>query len=64
MKDKKRIEKKLKIVEKHLVKMPKGKLVCCHDSKHTKYYQSDGKQKKYIPKKTENLRRNWQLKNI
>lgn len=48
--ERRQLEKQIQEVEEKLKVLPKGKLVCCSDSKHTKYYQSDGHQKVYISK--------------
>ena len=37
-------------IEKELETLPLGKLICCHDHKKAKWYQSDGKCKVYLPK--------------
>ena len=50
IKDQNRLEKQLIDIEKILTNLPEGKLVCCRDVKHTKYYISDGHVKTYIPK--------------
>ena len=50
IKEKKKLEEQLIDIEKVLSTLPKGKLICCKDSKHIKYYNSDGHTKTYIPK--------------
>ena len=45
-----RLEKKIAKIKKKLALFPPGKLLCAKDRQYCKWYQSDGKTKKYIPK--------------
>jgi len=44
------ISTRITAIEKELHTLPPGKLVCCHQTIYTKWFHSDGHQKKYIPK--------------
>lgn len=47
----KRLEEQIKELEKKLRDCPEGKLLCAKNGKHYKWYQSDGHEKIYIPKR-------------
>lgn len=50
LKEKKRIEKEIKMLKRKLEKCPKENLICCKNGKYYKWYSSDGHTKTYIPK--------------
>lgn len=45
------IEKEMKLIKKQSCGLPEGKLVCVHNGKYRKWYQSDGHTSTYIPKR-------------
>lgn len=47
----KRLEEKISSIQNQLQSFPKEKLICAHNGKHFKWYQSNGHTKTYIPKK-------------
>jgi len=55
LKEKQRLEKQIESVKQRLADCPEGKLICAQNGKHYKWYQSDGKARKYIPKKNREL---------
>lgn len=56
------LDRQIKIIQGQLKKLPKGKLICSRNGKYYKWYQSDGKQEKYIPKKQRKLAEQLALK--
>lgn len=46
-----RLQSQINSLEEQIAKLPEGKLVCTHNGKYQKWYQSDGHTSKYIPKK-------------
>lgn len=50
-----RLDKQINSIKKQLQHFPSGKLICSHNGNRYKWYQSDGKNKSYIPKKNRNL---------
>ena len=50
-----RLEKKINSLENQLASFPDGKLVCSRTENRYKWFQSDGHQKTYIPKKNRAL---------
>lgn len=53
--EQKRLDFLIQSIKSELQKLPPGKLVCCNHQHHTKWYQSDGHHKTYIPKKNQFL---------
>lgn len=51
----KRLGEQIKSLERQLVTYPEGKLICSRNDNRYKWYQSDGENKKYIPKKNKAL---------
>lgn len=51
MREFKRLEKESEAIQKELLRLPEGKLICCYDGTKSKWYRSDGHQKTYISKK-------------
>lgn len=51
LKESQRLEKQIKTLQEKLKHFPKGKLICSRNGKYYKWYVSDGKKEKYIPKK-------------
>ena len=49
--ERKRLEAQLKNLDLQLRKLPKGNLFCSHTGKYVKWFQTDGKNQTYIPKK-------------
>ena len=49
------LEREIKLLKAQIRKLPKGKLVFSHTGKYCKWYQSDGKNKTYIPKANKQL---------
>ena len=49
------LEKEAREIKEVLKTLPEGKIVFSHTGKYSKWYQSDGKNKKYIPKKNKQL---------
>ena len=49
------IEKEIQSIENQICLLPEGKLVCVHNGKYQKWYQSDGHTSIYIPKKKRNV---------
>lgn len=49
--ERKRLDEKIKSLEIQLKKFPAGKLICTRNENRYKWYQSDGKNSTYIPKK-------------
>lgn len=45
------LEKQIYSLEKQLQHLPEGKLLCARNGNRYKWYQSDGKNHTYIPKK-------------
>ena len=50
-----RLEKQLCDIRQHLKNFPNGTLICTHDKKYQKWYQSDGHTQTYISKKDRKL---------
>ena len=50
-KESQQLEREIKSLKARIKKLPEGKLVFSHTGKYCKWYQSDGKNKTYIPKK-------------
>lgn len=50
-----RLEAKINDLDGQLGKLPKGRLICVHNGKYYKWYQSDGKSFVYIHKKDRHL---------
>lgn len=50
-----RIEKEICLLNEKLKKYPDGKLICARDKNQYQWYQSDGHQKTYIPRKNRDL---------
>lgn len=55
LEESRRLEKQIKIIQEKLKHFPKGKLICSCNGKYYKWYVSDGKKEKYIPKKQRDL---------
>ncbi len=53
--EKQKLETRINVLEKQLKTYPEGKLICVKNGGYNKWYQSDGKTKKYIPKKNQRL---------
>ena len=53
--ERKRLEEQILSVREKLGALPAGKLLLSHNEQHYKWYQSDGHQKVYIPKKNRRL---------
>lgn len=51
--EKQRLEKEIKSIQDKLSKLPEGKLICVHNGKYIKWYQSDGHKSIYIPKRNQ-----------
>lgn len=51
LKEKQRLETEISDIEQKLVTMPSGNLFFCHDKNRCKWYQSYGRNQKYISKK-------------
>ncbi len=49
------IEKRIQDVRNRLKNLPPGKLICAKNGKYYKWYVSDGKTKKYLPKEKRHL---------
>ena len=49
------LEKEISSVEKKLDSLPPGNLLFSHNGNYLKWYQSDGHQQTYIPKKNRKL---------
>ena len=54
-KESQQLEREIRSIKAKIKKLPKGKLVFSHTGKYCKWYQSDGKNKTYIPKKNKQL---------
>ncbi len=50
-----KLQNKINLLESELNTLPAGKLVCSRNKDHFKWYQSDGHNKVYIPKKDHSL---------
>ncbi len=50
-----RLEKEINSLEAEIHKLPEGKLICSRNRKYYKWYQSDGTNQIYIPKKERHL---------
>lgn len=48
--EQKRIDKQIDSIKSQLKKLPPGKLICSHSGKYSKWFQSNGHIKTYIPK--------------
>lgn len=53
--EKNRLEKEMEALCRRLEELPEGKLVYASNGKYKKWYQSDGHNKKYIPKSNKKL---------
>ena len=53
--EKNRLEKEIRSIQSKICDLPEGKLVCVHNGKYHKWYQSDGHHLSYIPKKNRKL---------
>lgn len=62
LKEKKKLEQKIDLLQQQIKQLPEGKLFCTHNGKYTKWYQSDGKTQIYIPKKERHLAEQLALK--
>lgn len=51
----KQLEKQISELQSKIKSLPNGKLICSHNGKNYKWYQSDGHSKIYIPKKNRQL---------
>lgn len=51
----KRLENQIHSIKEKLLKLPPGKLICCNHKNYSKWYQSDGHYKSYIPKPNQSL---------
>lgn len=51
----KRLDKQISLLQDQLKKFPPGKLICTRNGKRYKWYQSDGHNIVYIPKKNQSL---------
>ena len=49
------IDQKINEIQNQLKCLPEGKLTIAHNGKNTKWYQSDGQNRKYIPKSNRTL---------
>lgn len=58
-----RVNNKIAALRKQLLSAPDGKLICGQSGKYSKWYQSDGHNKVYIPKKQRALAEKLALKN-
>lgn len=54
-KESQQLEREIRLIKAQLNKLPKGKIVFSHTGKYCKWYQSDVKNKVYIPKKDRHL---------
>ena len=61
-KERSEIIQKLEQLQSQLQQFPDGKLICCHDKTHWKWYQSDGHTKAFIPKSNRPLAEKLALK--
>ena len=50
-----RLEKEIKAIQAKIHEFPDGKLICTHNGKRTKWYQTDGHTQTYIPKENRKL---------
>ncbi len=62
LKASKKIEQKIKSLEKQVKRLPEGKLFISHTGKYTKWFLSDGKNQTYLPKKERQLAEKLALK--
>lgn len=62
LKEKKKIEEQINLLESQVNQLPDGKIFCTHFGKYTKWYQTDGKTQIYIPKKERHLAEQLALK--
>lgn len=58
-----RVNNKITALRKQMLSAPDGKLICGQSGKYSKWYQSDGHNKVYIPKKQRALAEKLALKN-
>ncbi len=56
-KEHRRLCLQLEDIEAKLAALPQGKLICTRNGRHYKWYQTDGHQKNYIPRREQNLAR-------
>lgn len=50
-----KLENQINSIKEQLKNMPPGKLICVQNGKYSKWFQSDGHTKKYIPKANRQL---------
>lgn len=50
-----RLENQINSIKRQLEALPPGKLICSHNGRYSKWYQSDGHTKSYIPKEKRQL---------
>ncbi len=62
LKEKKKLDQQINLLQRKINQLPKGKIICTHFGKYTKWYQSDGKTQIYIPKKERRLAEQLALK--
>ena len=53
--EKQRLEKEIKSIQDKICELPQGKLICVHNGTYIKWFQSDGHNITYIPKKERKL---------
>lgn len=46
-----RIQQEKEQIQKQISKLPAGKIFCFHNGSHIKWYEKDGKKRRYLPKK-------------
>lgn len=62
LKEKKKIEQKIKSTQAQLEKLPEGQIYCSSSGKYTKWFLSDGQEQIYLPKKQRYLAEQLALK--
>ncbi len=62
LKESKKIEQTIQQLQKQLTKLPEGNIYCSRTGKYVKWFQSDGKNQIYIPKKKRHLAEQLALK--
>lgn len=50
-----KLDNKIKSIKEQIEHLPPGKLICSHSGKYSKWFQSDGHTKSYIPKENRQL---------
>lgn len=53
--EQKRLEKQLNSLKSQIQKLPEGKIICTRNANRYKWYQSDGRNHTYLPKKERHL---------